>query len=65
MAMISAEELTKAVKEHVVEQDGRPILTCSQAFAIARQYAVEVGAVGQICNREKIKIVSCQLGCFK
>ena len=65
METSSAEELIKAVKEHALEQDGQLLLTCSQAFAIASKHAVDVGAIGQICNREKIKIVSCQLGCFK
>lgn len=65
MTTASTEELIKAVRDHAVEQEGRYVLTCSQAFSIAREHGVEVGAIGQLCNREKIKIAGCQLGCFK
>jgi len=65
MKTADKEELVKAVKKLAVEQEGRFVLTCSQAFTIAREHGVEVGAIGRICNQEKIKIASCQLGCFK
>jgi len=43
-------------------EDGR--IACSKALAIARRLGVPARAVGEVCNRERIKIVDCQLGCF-
>lgn len=63
--MDTLEIVLKALRERASDQDGRLVLTCAQAFSIAEEYAVEVGKIGQICNREKIKIAGCQLGCFK
>ncbi len=55
-------------KEQVVERiksaakDGR--ISCSQALGIARDMGVSPKEVGDLINEMKIKIHSCQLGCF-
>jgi len=59
------EDLIKATAERAEEVDGKKQLSCSEAFEIARGLGVEVREVGRICNREKIRIRNCQLGCFK
>jgi hypothetical protein len=55
-------------KEQVVEKikaatkDGR--ISCTQALGIARDMNVSPKEVGDLLNEMKIKIHSCQLGCF-
>jgi hypothetical protein len=43
-------------------EDGK--LPCPAAFKIAKELKVGPKEVGEACNRLKIKIRSCQLGCF-
>ena len=43
-------------------EDGK--LPCPVAFKIAKELKVGPQDVGEACNRLKIKIRSCQLGCF-
>ena len=40
-------------------------LTCAKAFEIAKTFDVKIIDIGHICNQQKIRISSCQLGCFK
>jgi hypothetical protein len=63
--MGSNEELAAAVRTAVVDREGRMVLPCSKAFQLAEDHSVEVGVIGAICNQNDIKIVQCQLGCFK
>jgi hypothetical protein len=39
-------------------------LPCAIAFQIAKEMKVSIKEIGEICNRQGIKIRSCQLGCF-
>jgi hypothetical protein len=39
-------------------------LPCAEAFRIAKQIKVALKEVGDTANELKIKISSCQLGCF-
>ena len=59
------EDLINAIAERAEEADGKKQLSCAEAFKIARELGVGVSEVGRICNREKIRIRNCQLGCFK
>jgi hypothetical protein len=43
-------------------EDGK--LACPVAFKIAKEMKVGPKEIGEACNRLKIKIRSCQLGCF-
>jgi DNA invertase Pin-like site-specific DNA recombinase len=56
----AAARIAQAVRR--AAEDGR--IACSKALAIARRLGVPARAVGEACNRERIKIVDCQLGCF-
>jgi hypothetical protein len=62
--MTDKEKLTDAVLEQVRQEGGEKRLTCAEAFELARKLDVEIFEIGRICNREKIKIRKCQLGCF-
>jgi hypothetical protein len=53
-------ELEKKIQESLV--NGK--LPCPAAFQIARDYKVTTKEIGEACNRLKIKVSSCQLGCF-
>lgn len=40
-------------------------ITCPQAFGVAEKAKVSRIVLGEYLTRNKIKIRSCQLGCFK
>jgi hypothetical protein len=62
--MTSEQKLTDAVLEQARQEDGEKRLTCADAFELAVKFGVEIIEIGRICNRNKIKIRKCQLGCF-
>jgi len=62
--MNTEETLVKYVNEAAQERGGRRVLRCADAFALAERIGVELPAITQVCDREGIKIVQCQLGCF-
>lgn len=39
-------------------------LTCEKAHALAEELQVTLNEIGALCNELKIRIASCQLGCF-
>ena len=53
--------IDKVVREKTV--DGK--ITCKTALGIAEEMDVPPKMVGKAANRLKVKIVACQLGCFK
>jgi hypothetical protein len=40
-------------------------LTCAEAHRIADEHGAERPMIGKICNQQKIRIITCQLGLFK
>ncbi|HLB72470.1 MAG TPA: hypothetical protein VJJ98_00475 [Sedimentisphaerales bacterium] len=61
------EDLLKAVLSRAYESDesdGKRRLNCAQAFELAKELKVDVSEIGRVCNRQKIRISNCQLGCF-
>ena len=55
------EEIRAKVREKAVENR----LPCGVALALADELGVPPKRIGDAANEEKIKIVACQLGCFK
>jgi hypothetical protein len=55
------DRLAEAVRREA--DQGR--IECARALALARDLGVSPRRVGDVCNREGIKIVACQLGCFR
>ncbi|PKL57556.1 MAG: hypothetical protein CVV34_06880 [Methanomicrobiales archaeon HGW-Methanomicrobiales-5] len=53
------------IKNALQEAGITETITCPQAFAIAEKAKVPRSAVGEYCTKNRIKIRSCQLGCFK
>ncbi|HET6364902.1 MAG: hypothetical protein ACM30F_05190 [Nitrospirota bacterium] len=39
-------------------------LTCEKAHALAAELKVPLKEIGALCNKLKIKIAACELGCF-
>ena len=59
------EDLINAVVERAEESGGKKQLSCAEAFELAQEFGAEIIEIGRICNRQKIRIRNCQLGCFK
>ncbi|MDI6894398.1 MAG: hypothetical protein AB1503_07975 [Bacillota bacterium] len=55
------DRLAEAVRQ--AAGDGR--LPCARAFELARELRVPPARVGEMADRLGIKIVACQLGCFR
>lgn len=51
--------------EKVEEKSKEGKLSCKEAFKLAESLGVSPSEVGKAANEKKIKIVGCQLGCFK
>jgi hypothetical protein len=60
----SKEEIEKALEEEMRASLVSGKLPCAAAFWIAKKFKVAPKEVGDAANRLKIKIASCQLGCF-
>lgn len=58
------ETIKAKVLEAVKEIEGKNKLTCSEALKIASELKVSPKEIGDYCNENKIKLHSCQLGCF-
>jgi recombination DNA repair RAD52 pathway protein len=52
------------ITDNAQSSEAKKRLTCAQAFELAQKYDVEIIEIGHICNKHKIKICKCQLGCF-
>jgi len=57
---MTKETLIEAIKREA--SDNR--LSCERAMALAGEMNVSISEIGKICNELKVKIGSCQLGCF-
>jgi len=54
------DRVRQAIKEAAT--GGR--ISCTEARRLAKEFKVPVRDVGSACNELKIKIRSCELGCF-
>jgi hypothetical protein len=52
--------IRKAFDESGVEKN----LPCKTAFEISEKYGIPKLEIARYCNKHKIKIRKCQLGCF-
>lgn len=64
-AGMETKEKKKLVLDSAVDVDGKKKMPCAKAFQINRENGISLMEIGKICNEEKVKIVQCQLGCFK
>ena len=59
------EEIIDAILEKTFKDNEREKLSCASALKIAEQFDVKPIEIGRMCNQKKIRIIHCQLGCFK
>ncbi|HVN66601.1 MAG TPA: hypothetical protein VMT31_08320 [Methanomicrobiales archaeon] len=52
------------IKKAFDESGIRNELPCAKAFQIAEKYGIPKMDIAKYCNRHKVKIRKCQLGCF-
>jgi hypothetical protein len=57
---MNQEEIISKLKD--AAKDGK--IPCAMAFKIAKECNVSTKEIGNLLNQVKIKITSCQLGCF-
>ncbi|HZD42509.1 MAG TPA: hypothetical protein VE134_00485 [Methanomicrobiales archaeon] len=55
------DKIKRAFKESGIESQ----ITCEQAWEISKKYNIPKADIGEYCNRNKVKIRGCQLGCFR
>jgi hypothetical protein len=58
---------TKMIEKAFLEYGITNEIKCEQAFEICEKYEIEKLDIARYCNRHdpRIKIRSCQLGCFR
>jgi hypothetical protein len=57
-------QILEVIFKYVEIKEDIKYLTCAKAFQIADELNVNASIIGRLCNQEKIKLKSCQLGCF-
>ncbi len=65
MAAEYAQALVDAIMDKATGDDDSRKLRCADALELAAAHGVAPTAITRVCNKLKIKIRSCQLGCFK
>jgi len=65
MNRINHTKLVETVSAAAKEVEGRKRMPCAEALRLAAELGVQPGAIGRICHERNIKIVACQLGCFR
>ncbi len=62
---MTREQIEEKIRKQIFIKDEKNCLACDKAFEIAAELGIEPSEIGKVCNMLKIKIVACQLGCFK
>jgi hypothetical protein len=57
---MTREKIMQAIQAGVVGNR----LSCEKAHELSKDLNVPLREIGELCNELKIKIASCQLGCF-
>lgn len=58
--LVTKEQLVEAVRNAAVANR----LSCEKAHELGKELGVPLGEIGAVCNDLKIRITTCQLGCF-
>ena len=58
------EKIKNDLLANAVNKEGKLFISCSKAFEIADNNSIPTKEIGALCNKLKIKITGCQLGCF-
>lgn len=57
-------EINEKLEQRIKEAASGGKLSCTMARKIAKELGLPVGLVGETADALKIKIASCELGCF-
>ncbi len=57
-------EIREIVLAAAGEINGKKKLPCVRAFELADEHSIPLKEIARCCDRNDIKISSCQLGCF-
>ena len=57
---MTREKIVEAIQAGVVGNR----LSCEKAHELSKNLNISLREIGKLCNELKIKIASCQLGCF-
>lgn len=52
------------ILKYVKTKEGKKYLSCKDALKLVFEMDVAPREIGGFCDRKKIKICACQLGCF-
>jgi len=63
--VVTNEKILELIEHVAGERDGKKTLACQDAFFLAEENGLEPLDIGRVCNLNNIRIVRCQLGCFK
>ena len=58
-------ENEKLVLDAARLREDKKILACAQAVKLSKEHDISLKEIGEICNRLGVKVIDCQLGCFK
>ncbi len=58
---MNKEEITNILLKEATDYK----ISCPRARKLAKEFGITSEEIGKICNRLKIKIYACELGCFK
>jgi hypothetical protein len=58
-------ENEKMITNAAVLRDGKKKLSCAQAFKLSKEHNISLKEIGETCNKQGIKLMECQLGCFE
>ncbi len=58
------EEILRLVLAASRWRDGERVIGCAELFRLAEAHGLTVAEVGVVCDKDVVRIVSCQLGCF-
>ncbi|KNZ43365.1 hypothetical protein [Acetobacterium bakii] len=57
--------IREIIEKYCEIKDDRKYIKCANAFKAAEELNIGVAEVGKFCHGKNIKIMGCQLGCFK
>jgi len=55
----------KLVVDAAVPRGEKKVISCAEAFKLSQEHGVSLKEIGDTCNEHGIKIIDCELGCFK
>ena len=58
-------ENEKIIMDATAPRGEKRVLSCTDAFKLSKEHGISAKEIGDTCNDLGIKIIDCELGCFK